>query len=218
MEVQESDQVIRRMMHDLRASIRALRDLPAWIKEDVATAGISLPDITLESLDLLSENAVRLDQYMVDIHGYARAGGARPDGQVDVAAAWSGLMPDLDLPETVQIDLDFQTPILPVDPGDFTSVLRILVENAMRHHHRATQHILIKTSGVSLMVADDGPGIAPEFRERVFGFLEKLASQNDTPGSGIGLATARRLCDGHGGGIHVEPSGLGGACFVARFG
>ncbi len=221
METGESDLVIRRMLHDLRACVRALRDLPDWIKEDMAEAGLNLPEMTRESLDLLSENALRLDRYMIDLHSYARAGGTRTAGEVDVAAAWAQLTKDMEIPDRVQIDLDFQTAVLPVEAQDFAALLRILIENALRHHDRSDPHIRIstmQTGGCSrLVVEDDGAGIALEFHEKIFGFLEKLAARSAVPGSGVGLATARRLCSGHGGTIHVENAAPRGARFVSAF-
>lgn len=217
----ESDLVIRRMLHDLRACVRALRDLPVWIREDMEEAGLDLPEMTRETLDLLSENALRLDRYMVDLHSYARAGGTRTAGVTDAAAAWAALAPDMDIPAKARIDLDFQAPTLPVEAQDVAALLRILVGNALCHHGRPDPNIRIATvqdgARTCLIVEDDGPGIAPEFHEKIFGFLEKLSSRSEVPGSGIGLATARRLCRGHGGQIHVENTVPRGARFVASF-
>lgn len=65
-------------------------------------------------------------------------------------------------------------------------------------------------STVTLAIDDDGTGVAPELRERIFhdGFTTKA------DGSGFGLAFARRVIEDNGGSIRCERSDLGGARFV----
>ena len=63
-------------------------------------------------------------------------------------------------------------------------------------------------------VEDDGPGIRPADRERLFAPYVRGGDRGEVPGLGIGLALCRRIVDAHGGRIHVEEGELGGACFV----
>jgi signal transduction histidine kinase len=61
-------------------------------------------------------------------------------------------------------------------------------------------------------VADNGIGIAPEYAERVFGFGDRLHT-DDIPGTGMGLAVCRTVVERHGGRIWVEPAPGGGSAF-----
>jgi signal transduction histidine kinase len=68
---------------------------------------------------------------------------------------------------------------------------------------------------VRVSVDDDGSGIAPEERERIFG----LGVRGEWPrgaGAGIGLAVVRAIARRAGGDVRAEPSALGGARFVLR--
>jgi signal transduction histidine kinase len=56
-------------------------------------------------------------------------------------------------------------------------------------------------------VKDNGQGIEPQYRERVFGLFDKLDPRSE--GTGIGLALAKRIVEVHGGRIWVESDGLG---------
>jgi signal transduction histidine kinase len=92
-----------------------------------------------------------------------------------------------------------------------------LVDNAERH---AKTQIRIETSrraeGAQLWVDDDGPGIPPADRDRVFERFTRLddSRARDHGGSGLGLAVVRSIVTRHRGRVWTEDSPLGGARFV----
>lgn len=71
---------------------------------------------------------------------------------------------------------------------------------------------------IELVVADSGPGVAPEERERVFSrFYRVDKSRNkDGGGSGLGLAIVKAIVELHGGSVVVRDANEGGAAFVVR--
>ncbi|WP_082606245.1 sensor histidine kinase [Nocardioides sp. Root190] len=98
-------------------------------------------------------------------------------------------------------------------------VVRNLVDNASRHATATVAVSVTETAGeVVLVVEDDGPGIAPADRERVFERFVRLddARARDVGGSGLGLAIVREVVRAHGGTVAAEASTLGGARFVVR--
>jgi signal transduction histidine kinase len=106
--------------------------------------------------------------------------------------------------------------------GDETAlgqVVRNLVDNAARH---ASQRVAlqVRESGrdVVLAVEDDGPGVPPDQRERVFERFVRLdeARARDAGGSGLGLAIVAEIVKAHGGSVTLDSSELGGARFVVR--
>jgi PAS domain S-box-containing protein len=72
------------------------------------------------------------------------------------------------------------------------------------------------SAGTTLRVADNGPGIAPARRAEVFGVFTRLDPHEETPGSGIGLATCAKVVASHGGQIHVEDGIDGGMAMVVQ--
>lgn len=104
-------------------------------------------------------------------------------------------------------------------PDELTSVVRNLLDNAVRHASERVR-VSLHTDGpvVRLVVEDDGPGVAEADREKIFERFARLqaARSRDAGGSGLGLALAHRVVVGHGGRIWVETSDLGGARFVVE--
>lgn len=105
------------------------------------------------------------------------------------------------------------------DSAALTQVVRNLVDNAARHADATVAVGLVEqTGGAVLFVDDDGAGVPPEERERVFERFVRLdeSRSRDAGGSGLGLAIVREIVRAHGGEAHVEDSPLGGARFVVR--
>jgi PAS domain S-box-containing protein len=87
-----------------------------------------------------------------------------------------------------------------------------LVENALKHSGGSTIEITARRNGdtVTVSVADDGDGIPPSERDRLF---EKGRTGTDSDGSGLGMHLAARLASNYGGDIDVHESDAGGARF-----
>jgi signal transduction histidine kinase len=105
------------------------------------------------------------------------------------------------------------------DPDQLTRVVRNLVGNAERHADRRVCLELRMLDGeAELMVADDGPGIPPADRERVFHRFTRLDEDRGRRrgGTGLGLAIAREVVRAHGGAIWVSDAAGGGARLVVR--
>jgi signal transduction histidine kinase len=87
-----------------------------------------------------------------------------------------------------------------------------LLDNAGRHAHAAVR-VRVAPDGarVALSVEDDGPGVAPELRERIFERF--VRADDDERGSGLGLAICRAIARAHGGDLVLEERSR----FVARF-
>ncbi len=106
------------------------------------------------------------------------------------------------------------------DPRALSRILRNLADNAARHASGAVVFSLQELNGhVVAVVDDDGPGIPPEQRERVFERFVRLdeARSRDHGGSGLGLSIVAQLVAVHRGSVRVDGAPLGGARFELRF-
>jgi signal transduction histidine kinase/ActR/RegA family two-component response regulator len=199
------------------------------LREELAVDGRSSAamESRLDAIDVALEDAREGIQRISLVAGDLRAF-ARADDEVREA---------LDLNEIVRISTRIATPAyrlkakLLCELGDVPRVLgkrgrlgqvvaNLLVNAAQALEEADPQRHVIRiatvasSSGVSLIVEDSGPGIAPELRERVFEpfYTTKPPHQ----GTGLGLSLVREIIHDHGGEIEVGASGYGGARIEIR--
>ena len=98
-------------------------------------------------------------------------------------------------------------------------VLQNLIGNAIKYRREETPRIhisAVKQDGCwMLSVADNGIGIEPEYKERIFGIFKRLHTHEKYPGTGIGLAICERIAERYRGHIWVESElGKGSTFFI----
>ncbi|MBN9220339.1 MAG: two-component sensor histidine kinase [Mesorhizobium sp.] len=99
-----------------------------------------------------------------------------------------------------------------------TQMFANLVENALRHCPPGTSiklSVARRGDRVLAAVADNGPGVPPDEREKVFQRLYRLDHSRSTPGSGLGLSLVRAIADLHGASIALEDARPGLAVVVS---
>lgn len=93
-----------------------------------------------------------------------------------------------------------------------TQMFANLIENAMRHCPRGSRIQLdLRTGadGIAVSVADNGPGVPEEEREKVFRRLYRLEKSRSPPGTGLGLSLVKAIVELHDGSIRLEDAGPG---------
>ena len=107
------------------------------------------------------------------------------------------------------------SPIALADESRQSQVLYNLLSNAVKFSPRGSAiTVAVRTTGdeVAVSVADEGPGIPAERRDRLFQRLSRLDPSK--PGTGIGLYMARSMVEAQGGSIVFEEGTVGGSCFT----
>jgi two-component system, OmpR family, sensor histidine kinase KdpD len=206
--------------HDLRTPLTSIK---AGVTSLLDASAHHDADQQRELLTTILEETDRLNRLVGNILDLTRvrAGGlilARTPASVDeiVGAVVTRMRPRLtNVVITTKIRDDL--PDVVVDPMQMDQVLTNLLENAARYSPQG-EEIQLSASGigkaVQLRIADRGPGIPEDERERVFEAFYRGETSPETPGSGLGLAIAQAIIVAHGGRIWIEPAPVRGTVVV----
>ncbi len=203
--------------HDLRAPIRVVEGFTRIVKEDY---GRLLDRVGNDHLDRVLGAAARMNNMIDALLALSKLASQPLARQPVDLSRLAGYVAD---------DLRRQWPEravqLTVEPGMQSSgdptLLRVVLENllgnAWKYTAKATQaHVWFERNpqaADTFTVRDNGAGFDMRFADRLFGVFQRLHSANDFPGTGIGLASVRRIVRRHGGEIWGEAEVNRGARF-----
>ncbi|WP_282609701.1 PAS domain-containing protein [Pelagibius sp. Alg239-R121] len=180
--------------HDLKAPLRGIDNLATWIESDMASV---MNQESRENMTLLRGRVARLEALLDDLLKFSRVG--RKEEKVERVDVRSTIEEEFDL---VMQDKDFELilegefPTFVTAKSPLRQIFRNLMSNAIKHHDRDTGTIAVGVSELDsryvFSVRDDGPGIEPEFHERIFGVFQTLKGRDQVEGSGMGLAIVHK--------------------------
>ncbi|MEM8962780.1 MAG: ATP-binding protein [Acidobacteriota bacterium] len=192
--------------HDLKAPLRAITNLSVWLEEDL---GDTLDDEAREQMRLLRSRVRRMNALIEGILQYSRLGRLGTEGErVDVGKLLHELIPMLEIDSRFEIVIGEPMPVLVTRRLRLEQVFANLITNAVKHHDqdKGRIEILARRDGDtwSFTVTDDGPGIAPEHREKVFMMFQTLRAASDsTESTGLGLSLVKKLVEDEGGVVEI---------------
>jgi signal transduction histidine kinase len=195
--------------HELRSPLARLRmAIELWLDR---------PDPKI--YEEIAQNIREIDQLSEEILLASRLD--HPGSTIERAAAVDLL--GLAAEEAVRVDASFDVVPIGANPveiqGDAALLRRLvrnLLENASKHGRPPVCISLERhEEAVRIVVSDQGPGIAPSERERVFEPFYRPAGHGESCGGwGLGLSLVRQIANGHGGSVFCDAAPGGGARFV----
>jgi signal transduction histidine kinase len=204
----ELDQFAYVTSHDLKAPLRGIANLAQWIEEDLGD--LATGDIR-QQLDLLRGRVQRMEALIDGILQFSRVGRVRETIEaVDVGALLAETVDLLSPPPAFTVEIGPGMPTLMAERARVQQVFANLISNALKHHDRSDGRIEVRVRDgddpheYEFTVADDGPGIAPQYHERIFGIFQTLRPRDQVEGSGLGLALVKKIVEHHGGRIWLE--------------
>ena len=201
--------------HDLKAPLRGIANLAAWLEEDLRE---KLTETTREQLQLLRDRVLRMNALIEGLLEYSRIGkAAQSVVSVDTGELLAEIIDSLSPPDGVTIEVAANMPTLHTDRLHLYQVFSNLISNSIKHRRDGQGHtaVAVQERGeyYEFTVTDDGPGIAPEYHDRIFMMFQTLAVHDYGSNTGIGLALVKKIVQEHGGSITLESAEGTGATF-----
>ncbi|NER23098.1 MAG: PAS domain S-box protein [Symploca sp. SIO1C2] len=211
----ELDQFAYIVSHDLKAPLRAIANLSQWIEEDLQD---HLTADTRHQMDLLRGRVQRMESLINGLLQYSRAGRLQSQLElVDVEELLKLVIDSLAPPPTFTIDVMSGMPKFITERLPLEQVFANLISNAIKHNHHTEGTVVIAlaetTDFYEFAIADNGPGIAPEFQEKIFVMFQTLEARDKIENTGVGLAIVKKIIEDKGGTIVVESQRSQGATF-----
>lgn len=204
--------------HDMQEPLRMVSGFVELLGQRY---GDKLDDKAKEYIAFAVDGAKRMSALISDLLRYSRAGG------MDLVLASTSIDAVLGTvlinmkSSIVESGADITHDPLPtamVDVGQFTQLLQNLIGNAIKFRgadRPCRVHVSAEAKGNEWVfsVRDNGIGIDPQFKDRIFAIFERLHGRDEYEGTGIGLAICRKIVERHGGRIWVESTPGEGSVF-----
>jgi PAS domain S-box-containing protein len=194
--------------HDLQGPLRTISSYLQLLESRYSSA---LSDDAKEFINYSVNGAKRLQRLIQDLLNYSRIN-SRPKPYSDVNLA--------DLLKVVvgniQTNIDASGAVVKIDAmptviGDSSQLMQLfqnLMDNGIKFHRERKPELQVsaidRETHWEFTIADNGIGIAPEFKEKIFHIFQRLHADTDFPGTGIGLAICKKIVHLHGGDIWFE--------------
>jgi PAS domain S-box-containing protein len=206
------------LAHDLRTPIAAIDAFGAALQQRLEDAG----ERERGYVERIRLAAQQLDQYVEALLSQARIANAQMQAtRIDLSAMAESVLADLRLQAPARAVVTNVQPNLGAT-GDPT-LLRMALENLLCNAWKFTSGRELAQIGFSaaeeeegfttFCVTDNGAGFAPEYAHKLFGAFQRLHTQAEFPGTGIGLANVHRIIARHGGRIWAVAAEDAGASF-----
>jgi PAS domain S-box-containing protein len=208
---------LQAVSHDLRTPLAGILGLAVTMaREDLELDRDEMRDLARR----IAQNARRLDRLVTDLLDLDRLSRGiieplfRP---TDVGALVWELVTDSELLSDRDVDVKTTPIVIACDNAKIERIVENLIGNAVKHTP-PTSRIWVRVEpwegGALIVVEDDGPGVPPDQRERIFeAFLQGETPSPHLSGVGVGLALVARFAELHDGGAWVEERPGGGASF-----
>ena len=192
--------------HDLKSPLRGIAKISEWLEEDYAD---KLDEVGKEQLGMLRTRVNRLDSLIDGILDYSRLGRTKTaEKTIDLNKL---------LKEIIELNANFRSVHVSVSPNlptiefvrpKLVQVFSNLISNAIKYNDKRNIEIEVgfeeQEDEYKFWVKDNGPGIEPEYREKIFGIFQTLQPKDDVESTGIGLSIVQKIIHDADGNIWVE--------------
>jgi PAS domain S-box-containing protein len=218
--------------HDLQEPLRKIRAFAGRLR---SRCGAEMDSEGLDYLERMEHAAGRMQALVQDLLTLARVSSkGQPFEPVDLAQVVREVLSDLEvaIDQSAAIIEVGRLPTIDADPIQMRQLFQNLLTNALKFHKPGqrpevsidSKNLIVheqQIAGASpgeevcqIVVADNGIGFEEQFAEQIFAVFQRLHTQREYAGTGIGLAVCRRIANRHGGSIVAKSAKGQGATFI----
>jgi signal transduction histidine kinase len=169
--------------------LSGIKSAALWLEED-------LHDVPQESRKLLGLMQIRINRM-----------------ETKLADMFDRIVEVLNPPAHILVRVEGELPVILTASAQLEQVLRNLINNAIKHHDKRNGEVVLSAnrvgSFVEFIVRDDGPGILPQFHEKIFQLFQTLKRRDEVESTGMGLTIVKKLVERQNCRIAVHSQGNG---------
>lgn len=208
--------------HELKAPLKAVKGFADILKAKVAT---KLDDKETEMFNFISAKTNKMEVLLNDLTSLGMVSQSELTKEhIDLEDLFRDILidrNDLIKSRHASLDIDLQVNTMVGQYGLIKQLFSNLIGNAIKFVDESKYPKVVvksreKANEIVFEVIDNGIGIKPIHRNRIFQIFERLHAESEFKGSGIGLSISKKIVDLHKGTIEVKDSELGGSCFVVN--
>lgn len=195
----ELDQFAYIVSHDLKAPLRAIANLATWIEEDLNSQ--MTPEVRRQ-FDLLKNRVKRMENLINGILQYSRVGRSKNQlEKVNLQLLVQELCDSINTDDSCKFIIKNDPIELFTERIALEQVLQNFISNAIKYNDKDEKIIEIgwfenpENSHLTIFVKDNGPGISPEYHEKIFLIFQTLQSRDEIESTGVGLAIVKKIAD-----------------------
>lgn len=215
---QELEQFAYIASHDLKSPLRTIGSYIQLIQREF---GDSASGDAREYMNFVVNNVRKMHAVIDDILLYSRFGDdAITFDKVNVYAVVQEVLQSLQqviAEKNAVIDCRLPQKRIIANEKQLTQLFQNLIDNGLKYNESEQPRIEISVEETAdsflYSVRDNGIGIKPEYYDRIFKIFQRLHSDDEYAGTGIGLAICKRIIENHRGEIRVSSGENGGTCF-----
>lgn len=193
--------------HDLKAPLRGISQLSNWLEEDIRDNKFETLSETSKKIKIRIK---RMEALLDDLLAYYRV--EKMQGFYKIMDVRQSVVDIFNMNNNkagLTLEIENNLPVFATYVTPVEQVFSNLISNAIKHHDKLNGVIRISVKEVNgdwyeFSVFDDGPGINPQFHQRIFNMFQTLKPRDEVEGSGMGLALVKKIIEQYGGQVGID--------------